>query len=53
MTMDNDRACELGKVRSLRTKGKVKNGSVPDGGDILSYVERAGKNESERMNERR
>jgi len=36
--------CDLGKVR---TKEKAKNGSVrvPDGGDFLSDVERAGKNE--------
>ena len=30
MTMDDDRACELGKVRSLGTKGEVKNGSIRD-----------------------
>ena len=30
MTMDNDRACELGKVRSLGTQGRVKNGSIRD-----------------------
>jgi len=28
--MDNGRACELGKVRSFRTQGKVENGSIQD-----------------------
>jgi len=30
MTMDNGRACELGMVRSLRSEGGVKNGSIRD-----------------------
>ena len=62
MTMDNGRACELGKVRSLRTKRKVKNGGIRDykwRTEATFYAmsnERARMKkmmERERMNERR
>jgi len=62
MTMDNGRACELGKVRSLRTQGKVKNGSIQDYKWRTTATFHAMSNErarmkrsmeKERMNERR